>query len=236
MTPELQAAIKAHAFEVFPNEACGFVCSVNGELVAVPTHNIAEKPTDYFTISAQAFLDAKQTGGLVGYYHSHPVTTSEFSDTDKAVAEKVLLPLYVYSVPQDAFNTYVPSGYVAPLEGRVFELGSYDCAGLVIDYYRSVLKITLGEFSRPGAFVVEGFPDIATYLKVNSLQAVSIPRIHDIILMRIGSSGSFCNHAGVFADEGVMLHQLLNTKSARVVYGGYWKASTRHFLRHKSQL
>ncbi len=237
MNEALKPSIKAHALTDFPREACGLVIEEDGVEIIQPTPNLAEKPTDWFSISPELYLTAFRSGKLRAYYHSHPKNDERFSEADKAVAEKLKLPLYVYSVVTDVLALYTPNGYVAPLEGRNFELGTHDCAGLVLDYFQQRLKITLSNLSRTGRFVADGIPNILDYCRENNLKLVSgPPKKHDIVLMRIGRSKMHCNHAGVMLDEKVMLHQLMNQRSGKAVYGGYWAGATRHILRHQTLL
>lgn len=232
---ELKEQIKQHALRENPKEACGFVLRVGENFSAKETPNVSPSPNHYFSIDPRLYLEAKRTGQLHGYYHSHPTSSADPTREDKAVAERVLLPLFVYSIPQDDLKVYHPTGLIAPLEGRPFILGAHDCAGLVIDYYKQVLNITLEDFPRGAAEVVNGFPDLINYIKRNNFQVVTEePRDHDIIMMKHHHSTE-CNHCGIYLKGGLILHQVANKISSKTVYGGYWVKTTRYILRHFSK-
>ena len=154
--------------------------------------------------------------------------------SDVALAENLRLPLWVYSVLTDTFACYQPTGKKEPLVGRAFELGSHDCAGLVLDYYRDNLALNLEDFRRLFEYVDKGWPDLVNYMFRNSLYAVSAPQDGDILLMTLGRAKQV-NHCGIYMSGSRMMHQLMNRRSEIVAYGGYWKRVTTHILRHKTQ-
>lgn len=226
----LKEQIKTHALETPSLEVCGFVYEGNSAK-AVP--NISETPKDAFVIDPREYLEAKRTGKLIGYYHSHPTTGSKPSEADKAISERMQLPLYIYSIPEDVLTIYVPNGYEVPLLGRAFVLGIHDCAGLVVDYFKQKLKINIQDFSRDIAAVEKGFKDLIPFAKANGFILVDKPKEHDIIAMKLGRP-TYCNHVGVMLSNGSMMHQVISRTSQVVVYGGYWQRSTAYVLRHSS--
>ncbi len=229
----LQEQIKAHALAELPKEACGFVVEVQDTLGAIPTKNISDRPVITFVIDPKEHLDAMRLYVLHGFYHSHPSDPAEPSDADKVIAERVALPSYIYSVKNDLLKIYIPNGYETPLEGRAFMLGVFDCVGLVMDYYRTQLKIQLSEFDRNLTRITKGFENLREYAAENKLVYVSPPvKSNDIIMMRIGRP-QYANHCAVALEGGLMIHQLLNKRSARTVYGGSWQRNTVHLLRHE---
>lgn len=230
-----QEQIKAHALRETPKEACGLLIkSPEMPLQALPSINVALDPARYFRIAPRAFIEAAQMGKVEGYYHSHVQEGAEFSPCDKTVAENVRIPCWLYSIAADEFNLYTPTGETH-LEGRSFVLGVHDCAALVIDYYRQQLGIVLPDFDRTPDHVSKGYPDLSKYLRENRFSIVSNPRPHDVLIMSAGPHG-YANHAGIFLDGGLMLHQLFSKPSCKTVYGGHWAHKTVMILRHHSEI
>jgi len=82
-------AIRAHGVETYPNECCGALIGVDGEVRHVsPLPNTTEegarrrflvRPSDY----KQAEADASRLNGeLLGFYHSHPDAPARPSQYD----------------------------------------------------------------------------------------------------------------------------------------------------------
>lgn len=231
----LKEQIRAHALKDAPKEACGFVVEISGSVCAWEVPNISEMPEHFFAIDPAKYLEARSKGKLLAYYHSHP-SGSVVSEADKSVSERLALPLYTYRIPQDDLQLYTPNGYAVPLEGRTFVPFVHDCVNLVIDYYRTVLKIHLADFPRTMSDLSNGYANLGQLMQKSRFHlVVDSPRQHDILLMRLGSC-EFCNHAGVLIDGQTMLHQLMNRVSERTVYGGYWRRNTDSIWRHQSLL
>jgi proteasome lid subunit RPN8/RPN11 len=232
---DLKDQMKVLALRECPKEACGFVLSKGDDLEVVGVPNVAEIPQDYFRIDPQTYLRFVRMGKVKAYWHSHPRTDAVMSDADKAVAERMQLPLYVYSVTTDKMDLYVPTGYQVPLIGRPFVFGVFDCIGLVLDYYHQVLKIEIEDIPRTSDEIFKGFQKIAECARNRGFLLVDSLKTHDIIVMKIGRA-EYCNHFGVITDKEMMLHQLMERSSAQVVYGGFWKRQTEMILRHRTQL
>jgi proteasome lid subunit RPN8/RPN11 len=224
-----------HAESVRPNECCGLLVrnEHDNEMTAIPCENAAPNPDEDFMISSTDYLKAFNTGRLMAVYHSHVCKEEKFSQADIASSENILLPFYVYSLVSKKFNIYTPNGYNVPLENRPFVLGIFDCAGLVRDYYRINLGIIMGYLCCSMEHVANGHPDMFQYLADNNFHEVPELQTHDIILMAL--NGGRVNHAAVYLGDEAIIHQLINRRSRRDAWGGYWKASSVAFFRHHSQ-
>ena len=77
--PGVDAAIRAHGVETYPNECCGALIGRDGHVTSTyalpntteegPRRRFLVRPSDY----REAEKRASQTGGeLLGFYHSHP--------------------------------------------------------------------------------------------------------------------------------------------------------------------
>jgi proteasome lid subunit RPN8/RPN11 len=232
-TGHFEGQIKAFAESDVSREQCGLVLrNPGGLLYATHERNEAPEPEHFFAIAAKVHLAAVTAGNLVGYWHSHnPGGDTGPSAADMAVADELGLPCWVWIVETQTLHCYVPKDKRAPLEGRQFLPMVHDCVSLVWDYYRTVLGIELPFVARVQADYRRGFrQSLAPLLQAAGADIVQGPPArHDIVLMALDAP--HINHAGVYIGEGIMLHQVLNRKSERVPYGGYWERSTVALVR-----
>jgi proteasome lid subunit RPN8/RPN11 len=79
LDPQVDAAIRAHGSETYPNECCGALIGRDGnvtETLALP-NTTEEGPRRRFMVRPQDYRAAEQRaadsgGELLGFYHSHP--------------------------------------------------------------------------------------------------------------------------------------------------------------------
>jgi proteasome lid subunit RPN8/RPN11 len=79
LTPEVDAAIRAHGHDTYPNECCGALIGRDGavtEAYALP-NTTEEGPRRRFMVRPQDYRDAERKASergaeLLGFYHSHP--------------------------------------------------------------------------------------------------------------------------------------------------------------------
>lgn len=89
LNAHVDAAIRAHGAETYPNECCGALIGRDGvvtETLALP-NTTEEGPRRRFKVRPQDYRAAEgraaQLGGeLLGFYHSHPDHPAEPSQTD----------------------------------------------------------------------------------------------------------------------------------------------------------
>ena len=79
LTPEVDAAIRAHGHKTYPNECCGALIGRDGAVTeAYPLANTTEEgPRRRFMVRPQDYREAERKasergGELLGFYHSHP--------------------------------------------------------------------------------------------------------------------------------------------------------------------
>lgn len=238
-------AMRAHALEAYPRESCGLIINKQGKDVYVPCENHA-KGTEHFKISGQDWANAEDQGEVIAVVHSHPDTSNRPSEADLVSCEAAGLPWFIVSVieGQTDIHRFEPTGYKAPLIGRTFWHGVLDCYSIVRDYYERERGITLLDFERDDHWwdgeeelYLDNF-EKAGFVEVNDLQ------VGDVILMQMRSER--VNHAGVFLGStgltevpdlfpvpDAMLHHCYGRLSERVVYGGFWKQSTRKIVRYR---
>ncbi len=222
MNAEIKAKVKAHALNDAPNEACGFVCVNNlGECIVIPTKNVSRNTRQSFVIDPKEYLAAMRVGEIVAYYHSHVddfirPQNEQFSKEDLDISYESCLPALLYVHPNDTWNFHLPFTYEpAPLLGRPFVWGVWDCYTLVRDYHLTKRGIQLGCYFAPDNATNNTDFGYEKYVKEAKLKEVQLNEITegDIILFSIKSD--FINHSVVYLDGNEFLHQPVNKISSK---------------------
>ena len=104
LSPQQEAAIRAHGQKAYPQECCGFLVGVDGdETVAhavIPAGNMrGDSPQNRYAIAPEELYAvdraARSDGqGVVGIYHSHPDVAARPSEYDREHA----CPWYCYVI------------------------------------------------------------------------------------------------------------------------------------------
>lgn len=227
--------IRSHALETPNVEVCGFLVNVLGSEEIIKAHNISSSPDKFFTIAPEDYILAEKLGSIVAIYHSHP-SSDLASDGDKASCSRGSLPWIIYSVASDKFDYLESDQSIAPLLGRQFIWGVYDCGTLIRDYYKSNLNVDLVYTPYEPMFWKD--PNSEPYmdkLMRNGFVPVDSLQVNDIILMQLLSS-DVPNHVAVYVENGMILNHVSKRLSSREVYGGYWREVTKCYMRHRSQI
>lgn len=226
-------AIRDHAAREYPRECCGVVIVRKGREKYVPCRNMAStgEGEDYFILNGADYAAAEEEGSIIAIVHSHPNTSPQPSQADLVGCEASGLPWVIVNWPTGQIVQFQPSGYKAPLTGRVFSHGILDCYSLIQDYYKEVLHIQLPDAERQYLWwetgqnlYMDNF-ERAGFRKVEDLQ------LHDVILIQLASTKA--NHGAVYIGNDYILHHPQHRLSSRDVYGGYWRKNTVCFIRHK---
>jgi proteasome lid subunit RPN8/RPN11 len=125
ISESIYADMAAHIVTGYPNEACGALGSVGGQVVKnYPTANAAEHPDDFSIISeadiVRIYNDIDAYDGDMIYYHSHPHTEAYPSARDIEWAKR---SGYLYIIFSHRF-------YPEPPYARVFKI---DTKGVVTE-------------------------------------------------------------------------------------------------------
>ncbi|MCX7993706.1 MAG: M67 family metallopeptidase [Fimbriimonadales bacterium] len=105
LTPEVEAAIRAHATEEYPHECCGALLGREGEskriieqVIRLANERIDERERRFYVSPQQVLMAerrAREAGLLLlGFYHSHPDHPAVPSEYDREHA----LPYYSYPI------------------------------------------------------------------------------------------------------------------------------------------
>jgi cell wall-associated NlpC family hydrolase len=248
MNEQIKDAIAAHALAAYPHESAGFVVETADGEVYLPCTNIAPNPCDDFAVSGDEFSRAEDLGRISAFVHSHPGGKARPTGADRGMCEKsgidkwVIVSLGVQgdgSIALDDWFEFGPSGYIAPLIGRVFAHGIHDCYSLIRDYYKLDRGVTLPDFERLDKWWEDGTSNLyldnfekAGFVDVGQDAALEVG---DVLLMQIRSKNGVPNHAGVYLGNNVLLHHMYGQLSGRTVWGGMWAHCLRTVLRYKGE-
>lgn len=200
------------------NEACGFVLE-DGSVIRVP--NVSKDPAGSFEISANDYVRADLCG-IRGVWHSHSELDG-FSPLDQQVLAQDSVPWAVYCHRTGTFTQCDPDS-IAPLIGRPFCFGVYDCYSLVSDFL-SEQGVALPQWPR-GKWGEWNTPNFKPFdeeaERVGRYVTNGCYQAGDILLFNLGDHSGHTDHVGVFTDSRNFLHHPANGKSRRQTFGRFW--------------
>lgn len=227
MTWKLDA--EEYAKKHFPKEACGLVIIRKGREVFWPCKNISEYGNN-FCIDPADYAAAEDEGEVTAIWHSHCGIPPEPSEADKVGCEKSGLEWFIYATPMDKWNSFKPSGFIAPLVGRQFVHGVVDCYSLVRDWYQLEKGIILPDFDRKDDWWHKGENLYIENFKKAGFEETDKLEPGCGIIMQIMSPVP--NHAAVYLGSDLIIHHMFNRLSSRDVYGGMYKKCTSRIVRY----
>lgn len=243
-----ERAIREHAEREYPKEACGLIVASGRRERYVPCRNTGDGA--HFVMPPQDYAAAEEIGPVQAVVHSHPDASAAPSEADLVACEASGKPWVICSVfsgKAQETRIFKPSGYKAPLVGRMFFHGVLDCYTLVRDFYERELGIALPDFERADDWWSAGEDLYMKHFReagFTPLEAGETLSYADVILMQIRAPVT--NHAGIFLGThalaeapdlypvpNAMLHHMYGRLSERAVYGGYWAEHTTLIIRHR---
>jgi proteasome lid subunit RPN8/RPN11 len=232
---ELLPDIRAHAQACAPAEACGLIVIERGRARFIACVNAAPSPREHFVISPADYAGAEERGAVAAVVHSHPYGHAQPSLADRAACEASGLPWLIVAWPNEDAQWIEPSGFVAPLTGRPFVHGLFDCYALVRDWFAQERAIALPQFERDYEWWLNGGNLLVDNFRQAGFVEITAGEVKDgdCFLMQMPASPAI-NHCGVFLEGGAqILHQVSGRLSSRDVYGGLWRKLTTHLLRYQ---
>ena len=232
-TESVIQAVRLHAAEAAPAEACGLVVDDNGAQRYIRCHNVSTDIGD-FIIDPIQFADIEDKYKVLGVAHSHVGVPPLPSQADLTSCEATELPWLIVNHPVGDYHVVEPTGYIAPLKQREFHYGVLDCFALVRDYYRLELGIFIPDFNRPRDWEACSSSPFLDNLEKAGFVEVSTDQLkpNDVLLMKCRAN--VINHVAVFLGGTTLLQHLIGKLSGVGVYDGYWRKVTVGVARHRS--
>jgi len=235
MNEDTRAAAEAYAQAEYPREACGLVVIVKGKERFWPCVNTSEYGNDQFIMDPHDYAEAEQAGEIVGVFHSHVNLPPTPSEADLVACEATSLRWYIVGIPSLLWADFAPTGYQAPLVGRVHCWGTLDCWAMVRDWYKRERNIDLINLPRSPNFWRRGENILGdNYVRAGFrlLSEEETIDVGDVIMMQTGDS-DFPNHVALYIGDDQILHHAENRLSSRDVYGGWYKKHTVKVVRYE---
>lgn len=223
----LEQTILEHAKNMAPQESCGLVIRLEGSEQYIPCENNHADPNNYFSISAEDYIQASQIGEVIAIAHSHPGGNPHLSSADRAHQLKTNLPWWLVCNDQITKFECVPK-----LLGREFIHGSTDCYGLFRDAYH-LAGYSLPDFEREDNWWKQKKELYLENLSDNGFKQVKKEiQSGDVILCCYASSRA--NHAAIYLGDQTILHHVPNQLSKREVYNERWQKMTHSIWRYRN--
>lgn len=250
MTPQIEKEARRHALGAYPEESCGIV--VAG--VYHPCKNTHETPRENFRIDSNEWRSIADGRPIEMVIHSHPDGELSPSKADMIAQASWAVPFAI--IKTDGLLTSEPLVFgdeteIAPLIGRPFIHGVFDCYSLIRDTYRFGRErlaadgvtedwpydpIVLPDFPRDDGWwdpatgedlYVENFGK-AGFVQIPANQA----RAGDVCLIKL-----LCDklsHGGLLVRNDLLLHHLPKRVSRREG-AGLWARQASLWLRYSPE-
>lgn len=211
------AAAIAHAKAEFPNEACGAII----EGVYVQYENKADDPSKEFLIDDPSWYENYSEGRVECLVHSHN-DCNRATFVDQSVQTELMLPSLIVNLRNRSLMDCIVFGQeeLAPIDGRPFFYGAFDCMTLVRDYYRFHYDIVLPmtphgwEFWARGENLFEQTLESDTTISRTEVPVTDV-REGDILFYNMFGT-KYINHVGVAcSDLGEIYHHVSNHVSGK---------------------
>jgi proteasome lid subunit RPN8/RPN11 len=243
-------AAKAHAISEFPKESCGFIAA--GEYVAC--ENKHNEPTTEFEIQDDRYDQAVAAGTLQAVIHSHPYGPLVPSELDMTQQIATDVPWVIIMLNENGVHKLTAWGGnlpMAPIIGRPFIHGIFDCYSLVRDVFRLGKDgmaaqgiswphppIELPEVPRADNWW-QGEDDLyVAHLAPAGFKQINRSEVQegDGFLCALGDRRSNpnkrLNHAGLIVERDQVLHHFTDNLSARRAAGA-WTRGAEMWLRYE---
>lgn len=226
----IRDAIKSHALEVDPEEACGLVVDIGSQIEVFRCVNRSLRPKLSFEMDPCDFLRASLAGKPVFAYHSQSFS-SRPSAFDCLASQCCGLPYLLYSVKDETFYWCANNPHALEYTGRDFQIGISDCLTLVRDWYLDEIGIPLPDFTREEDWFSNTPKLVADNWKQSGFTEVFSPRNDDVVLFNMLRGQPYPHHLGIFMDNCVLHHPRWKQSLIEPLIGRLEK-SVHMFVRH----
>lgn len=230
-----------HAQREAPRESVG---AVWGDKY-YPLMNCHQTPEQDFMCGGDYLDMFERFGPPQAVIHSHPSGKSYPSKQDQVSQMQTGVPYGIVFLMQGRPVNVVFWGEgvpMAPMLGRPFMYGVYDCWATARDQFYRDFGIKLKSYARDENLLNKQAPDnyFMDYFEDAGFEQVDFPEAKrgDILLSRI-FRGDKVNHCGYYMGDGTVLHHPFGTPQAptlpRIDIVYKWRKLITHCMRHKSQ-
>ncbi len=227
--------IKTWALQEAPLEICGLIYSNSKEKIIdiIKCKNIASNKENYFEIDPLSYLKISNNkeNKILGIFHSQK--EGEPTPIDYINSKGHNYYSIVYSRNNDEF--YEIDKFIFPYKKYLYKpfiMGSDDCLGLIIFFYKNEYNIKITNFIRDEKWFEknpnlikdnikkEGFIEIENYEKIKN---------GDIIVFSY-------KHMGIYLEKDLLLHTPYGFKSKIERINNSMKSRIDTIIRHKNNL
>lgn len=199
---------KQHARDVWPEECCGAI--VAGQYLRFK--NEAEDPLASVEIKDPRWFTHYMNDAVECMVHSHNDCPMA-SVGDQIQQVSLGIPSLIINLKNRSVTDCILLGEEAPLTGRPFFYGAFDCIALVRDYFKANREIEIPNPPHEWEFWASGDDMFEKVLRETDIEFKTVDlgniAVGDILLYNIYGT-KFCNHIGVVSGEGLVLHHFLN--------------------------
>lgn len=174
ITNEIKEKIKQDVLKDKTKERCGIILR---DGTVIPCENRATDSDRHFIIARGDLKKAQRRGWIEAVYHSHvpgDYIDDDLSHEDKVIAERFNIQSIMYSIKNNKFHEYQPTGKPVEYVGRPYIRGILDEIHLIRDYYEKELNIKIEDTKNK---------NIEHFLSTNGFMEVSYPQKHDILIV-----------------------------------------------------
>ncbi len=207
INPTLKSQIFFHSLSEYPNECCGLIVK-NGELKTFPCKNISENRLNHFSIGSLDYVRASKLGQIEAVYHSQHGNRPSELDILNCKGHNIYSIIYLSDY--DEFLFLDPKTYQTSLTkyiGREFYIGKTDCFGLVRDYYKNELGISINNYDRSDQILKNDIDLIEKNYEKEGFRKLAPNeelKLNDIILFRF--KGRYSHHCSIYLGNDTILH------------------------------
>lgn len=257
LTLEVRNGLVQHMLDEAPNECCGVITLSKGKYAYIRKENVHREPEHHFSFDKKTKAEVNTKKSVVAYCHSHPTGPAVPSKKDMEIQTAIRKPSVIASVSPDtglidlfSFGDHLLD---APLEGRDFRYGQFDCLHAIRSYVWQIEQ----RYMPPAPASEDGWWNIGKddpaeladnpnlYEKnfknygyreftpdLENPSSVNYPREGDILLMQMGAP--VINHAAVYIGNNLIYHHRFGKQSGTTPIGYVLGANyIRKWVRHE---